>query len=198
MYQFLAFCASSLLFLTCANESPSNTTSTHMDMAESAAPVSQKRQTNAQSLDQTHAGANVVTEKIIRNANISLEVNDVKQAKASLDQTLKSFNAYYQREIYHASDYRSNYDIVIRVPSEHFQSLLTDIENGDGYIKSKQVNANNVTEEYIDISMRLKNSRRYLDQYNSILKKAKTIKEILEVQETVSYTHLTLPTTSRV
>ncbi|MBK8505363.1 MAG: DUF4349 domain-containing protein [Saprospiraceae bacterium] len=74
---------------------------------------------------------------------------------------------------------------MIRVPSESFDPLLGDLEIGVGKLISKNVSSQDVTEEYVDLNIRLDNNLAYLSQYKEILKKAKSIEEILEVQEKV-------------
>jgi hypothetical protein len=56
---------------------------------------------------------------------------------------------------------------------------------GIGTLLARQISAQDVGEEYVDIQMRLENNLAYLEQYNQLLKQAKTIKEILEVQEII-------------
>jgi len=52
-------------------------------------------------------------------------------------------------------------------------------------LKSKKVTAKDVTEEYVDLNIRLDNNLAYLNQYKEILRKASSVKEILEVQEKI-------------
>lgn len=59
------------------------------------------------------------------------------------------------------------------------------LENGIGVLTSKHVNAQDVTEEYVDLNIRLENNLAYLEQYQSILKRTKSIQEVLEVQEKI-------------
>ena len=48
---------------------------------------------------------------------------------------------------------------------------------------NKSINARDVTGKYIDLEIRLKNNQAYLTQYRALLKRAKSIKDILEIEE---------------
>jgi len=123
--------------------------------------------------------------KIIKNGRLSFEVTTLNTAKTQLDTLLKIHNAYYEKEQYHSYGNRNNYSLLIRVPNEKFESLLSQIENGTGEMKSKEISARDVTEEYVDLNIRLESNLAYLKQYKVILQKAKSIEELLEVQEKI-------------
>ena len=122
-------------------------------------------------------------QKIIKDGNVSLEVNDLKAAKTHIDTILQTYKAYYEHEAYESSSYQSVYNLKIRVPADHFEALLKGIEQGGGKIRHKTINARDVTEQFMDLSTRLANKRAYLKRYNELLKKANSIKDILEIQE---------------
>ena len=121
--------------------------------------------------------------KIIKDGNVRVEVTDLTIAKAEMDSTLKQFDAYYEKEGYQSGTYRSSYQLQIRVPSDNFEKLLSAVEVGNGKILQKNISARDVTEEYVDVAIRLDNSKNYLNRYQELLKKANSIKDILEIQE---------------
>ncbi len=121
--------------------------------------------------------------KIIKDGNVRVEVSDLKTAKAEIDSTLKQFDGYFENEGYQSGNYQSSYQLRIRVPTENFEKLLKAIESGSGKIVHKNVSARDVTEEYVDVSIRLNNNKNYLNRYQELLKKANSIKDILEIQE---------------
>ncbi|MEZ4930794.1 MAG: DUF4349 domain-containing protein [Saprospiraceae bacterium] len=123
--------------------------------------------------------------KIIRDGEMQMEVENVKSAKSFVDSTLKKFNAYYERETYESSDYQSSYHLKIRVPANDFDNLINAASQAGGEINLKNINARDVTEQYYDIKTRLENNESYLLQYRSLLKKANSINDILEVQEKI-------------
>ena len=49
----------------------------------------------------------------------------------------------------------------------------------------KEIQARDVTEEFVDLSTRLNSKRNSLARYNEIMKKAKTVKDIIEIEESI-------------
>lgn len=121
--------------------------------------------------------------KIIKTGNLSFDVDDINSSKSKVDQFLQSVNGYYEDERYNSSRKRNTYYLSIKVPSQDFDSLVYLLESGTGKLTSKSISAQDVSEEYVDLQIRLKNNLAYLNQYKEILKRATTIKEILKVQE---------------
>lgn len=123
--------------------------------------------------------------KIIKNGFMQFEVNKLELAKSKVDTILSSYNGYYENEQFNSYGNRVTYSLQLRIPNTKFESLVSYLENGIGELKSKKINAKDVTEEYVDLTIRLDNNLAYLNQYKEILKKARTVKEILEVQEKI-------------
>ena len=123
--------------------------------------------------------------KIIKNGSMEFEVDDLQLAKIKADSILNTFNGYFESEQYSSYGNRVSYSLQIRVPNVKFDSLLLAIEKGIGQLKSKKVTAKDVTEEYVDLNIRLENNLAYVMQYKEILTKAQSVKEILEVQEKI-------------
>ena len=125
----------------------------------------------------------LIEKKIIKTAELSIEVDDFKTARTALDGLLQKYDAYVGDESEQKYDYQISSDIVIRVKAENFDSLLNDMNGLSVHINSKHIKLSDVTEEFIDISTRLKNKKQVEQQYLEILKKAHTIDEILKVNE---------------
>jgi len=123
--------------------------------------------------------------QIIKRGNLEFEVDSLKTAKANVDQLLESMNGYYENEQFHAYGNRNNYHLNIRIPNDQFDLFINLLEQGTGKLLNKNISAQDVTEEFVDLNIRLESNLAYLNQYKEILKKAKTIAEILEVQEKI-------------
>jgi hypothetical protein len=123
--------------------------------------------------------------KIIKDGRISVKAREITSSKKRLDEIMKKLNAYYDSEDLNNNDEMISYDLKIRVPAQYFEKLLTGIESGTDEIKSKSVEARDVTEEYIDIETRLINKREYLHRYKELLSRAGTVKDILAIEENI-------------
>jgi len=131
----------------------------------------------------------LLKKKIIKDGNIIVQSKDIEASKNGFDNLLKSLNAYYERENLKKTSYRISYDLIIRVPAGNFEHLLSSVEQGKDEVKSKNIRARDVTEEYVDITIRLDSKREYLKQYTVLLAKANTIKDILEIKENIRQLH---------
>lgn len=123
--------------------------------------------------------------KIIKNGFMKFEVSKLEIAKSKIDTILRECNGYYENEQFTSYGNRISYSLQLRIPNTKFDSLIHILEIGVGELKSKNINAKDVSEEYVDLTIRLENNLAYLNQYKEILKKAKSVKEILEVQEKI-------------
>ncbi len=127
----------------------------------------------------------IIKKRIIKDGKIGLRVTELEKTKAHVDSLVKNYDGYYANESLSNTDYESSYDLKIRVPSANFEKFITEIENGDGEILYKEIDARDVTDEFIDLETRLENKRNYLKRYNELLKRANTVKEILEIEEKI-------------
>jgi hypothetical protein len=127
----------------------------------------------------------VIKKKIIKDGRLGLQVSELEKAKWRIDTLVKNHGGYYANESFHNTDYESSYNLQIRVPSINFEFLISDIENGDGQILYKEIAARDVTDQFIDLEIRLDNKRNYLERYNDLLKQAKNVQEILEIEEKI-------------
>ena len=121
--------------------------------------------------------------KIIKDGSITLEVDSLELAKLAIDSIVSTTNAYYENEVYNGGANQHRYTLKIRVPNSEFETFISSLEKGGGKMISKSINARDVTGEYIDLEIRLKNNQAYLLQYRALLKRAKSIKDILEIEE---------------
>ncbi len=123
--------------------------------------------------------------KIIKDASLTVKTADIQASKKNLNELIKRFNGYYEKEDLINDDYTTSYNLKIRVPSKDFENFITTIESGKEEIKNKSIQARDVTEEFIDIESRLNNKKEYLSRYKVLLGKANSIKDILDIQENI-------------
>lgn len=128
----------------------------------------------------------VITErKLIKNGSISIEVKEIKAEKIKIDLLLKKYRAYFDSEIANSFENMTVLSLTIRIPSQNFEKFISEIEDGGNKIRKKEISTEDVTEEYIDLETRLQNKRKFMTRYQELLKSAKSIKEILEIQEKI-------------
>jgi len=123
--------------------------------------------------------------KIIRDASVSLQVEDYKAARKVIDAAISTAEAYITLEDESKSGYSWQNNLVIRVSSEKFDGLLEALEKVAIYTDHKRINAKDVTAEFIDIEARLNNRKQVEKRFQEILQQAKSVKDILEVENEI-------------
>lgn len=126
----------------------------------------------------------VQDKKIIKTGRLGIEVVRLDEGKRRVDSLLAKHEGYYAKETFNDSR-GAEYYLLIRIPANRYESFLTGIESGRGKILYKEIDSHDVTEQYLDIRTRLDNKRSYLERYRELLRRAGTIKEVLEVEEQI-------------
>jgi hypothetical protein len=124
--------------------------------------------------------------KIIKTADYRIQVRDMDQSTENIKVLLKTHGAYFSSMDERTTSYSVDNHLSIRVPNENFEALLNSI--GDEAISTqyKRINARDVTEEFVDIEIRLATKTEVRDRYIDILRdKASTVEEILNAEEKI-------------
>ncbi|TAJ10217.1 DUF4349 domain-containing protein [Marinilabiliaceae bacterium JC017] len=127
----------------------------------------------------------VIKKKIIKDGNLGLSVKQLTPAKQHVDSLMKRYSGYYGNENLQKSDYELTYELTIRIPAVYFETFISKLEVGVGEIQYKNIEARDVTTEFIDLETRLANKRSYLTRYKTLLKKANSVKDILAIEEEI-------------
>jgi hypothetical protein len=123
------------------------------------------------------------TRKIIKDGRMEIRVKILEEGKIQVDSLVKKFNGYYAEETFNNQDYSHDFSLKIRIPSEKFELFIAQAESAVGELVFKSISSRDVTEEFIDLETRLKNKKNYLNRYGELLKQAKSVKDILEIEE---------------
>ena len=126
-----------------------------------------------------------ISKKIIKNGDMEIAVSNLLEAKNKISEIIKNNKAYLQSETFRNSDTSENINLVIRVPHQNFDAIINSFSDGIGAVEAKTVKAEDVTEEYTDVSIKLENKRIYLEKYREMLKNAASTKDMLEIQENI-------------
>ncbi len=119
---------------------------------------------------------------IIKTSQIRLEVQNVTAALDPI-RNIATAHGGYLGTLSVTTQYgdRLYGTVTIRIPAREFESAITEIKTL-GTLKSESLNAEDVTEEYVDLQARRTALANQLAQYTRILEKAENVSEILEVQ----------------
>ncbi|MEZ7498464.1 DUF4349 domain-containing protein [Flavobacterium sp. Arc3] len=125
-------------------------------------------------------------QKIIKEANLRFETTDLNSTYNQILKNTTESGASIQNDT-EGKDYGSIFRrLIIRVPSHNFDVFLKNISKGISYFDNKEISAQDVTTEYIDIDARLKTKKVLENRYIELLKKATKVSEMLEVEAQLS------------
>ena len=123
--------------------------------------------------------------KVIETAQVSLESRDlaVTEEKA-LDLLAKRQGKVDSSNVTLDSNGRRNGNYTLRVPVGQLREYVNELAAiPDVVVRQRNLSAQDVTEEFVDISARLENMQRHETRLREILAKANTVDEILKVEK---------------
>ncbi len=138
---------------------------------------------SGQSQQPTPTPSKQQAQKVIRTARMTMEVKKHEVAVDSLNNIIERFDARIEDQEESRHSYRIESHFTIRVAPESLEPLMEVIESIGIDVDNKAINSRDVTRRYVDLETRLASKRAVIKRYREILKTAKTVKEILDVEE---------------
>ncbi len=123
--------------------------------------------------------------KLIKEGTLEFETKDIKETRETVLRAVKKYKAYISSDREFNSSGRVSNTIEIRVSSDKFDALLTDATLGVENFDSKEITVKDVTEEFLDVEARLKTKKELEIRYLDLLKQAKSVVEILEIEKQI-------------
>lgn len=119
---------------------------------------------------------------VIKTGNMQVQVTDLEKAKDEVLQKVKTYKGFTSAANYNDYSSSKQQTMTIRVASSNFEGLMKDLTT-IGYVKNQSQDAQDVGEEFVDITARLKSKKEVEKRYTELLRDAKTITEILEIED---------------
>jgi hypothetical protein len=142
--------------------------------------------------DNAAAAAEAADRKIIRNANLTLEVNSTTDTQHKITSIADAHGGFVvtseakQRESAEPEKRTLDIKLVVRVPSNRFGTALEQIRGLANTLREENVSGQDVTEEFIDLEARLRTQRALELQFLEIMKDARKVVDALEVQRQIA------------
>jgi len=124
--------------------------------------------------------------RIVLNVNMSLVVKDIQESLDKIAAIAGKYDGFVVSSSRQGQDGSSRGHITIRVASQQTDKALGELRALASRVESESSNAQDVTEEFIDLEARLKNLQATEEQFLAILQKATTVEDILKVQKELS------------
>ena len=122
--------------------------------------------------------------KIIQNATIDVEAENAELFYGALAAYCRSLGGYeFSNSISNFDEYSVIF-AVFKVPPENLEQVISFVGSSAKLINSN-MSSEDITESFYDAETRLETKRRSLDSYYNMLRGARTVEEIVLIQQTV-------------
>ena len=125
----------------------------------------------------------VVARKIIRDAEITIDVENPEKSYENILTYLTSLGGYEtSRNVssYGDNNYRSADTATLKVPTDKLDLFLSELKK-EGDIKNSYISSSDITDQYYDSMIRLETLEKTLENYYRFLENAKDVEEQLQV-----------------
>lgn len=141
-------------------------------MADSALP----------STGMTAAQAQPIDRKVIKTADLDVEVEDLDEANTRIRELVDGLNGFIASAVVTSHGISRQAEITARVPSAHFRQVY-DAVRALGKVTLDSIGGQDVTEEYIDLERRIANLQAQEERVREMFDEAKTVEDLLKVEQ---------------
>jgi len=124
--------------------------------------------------------------KIIKTANLTLEVKNKKNFERQLQTILHKTGAYVVKQENNVYDDKEENTMQIRVPVLQFENLMNELITEDSKQLQKSISSEDVTANFVDTKARLETRKAIRNKYLELLQKATNIDDILKLQQEIN------------
>lgn len=126
-------------------------------------------------------------QKIIYNGRMNIEVDDIEKAVTAVESAVKNAGGYLLNSTKTENDRRYYVSYDFKVPVDGLHSLVEQIEALElGIVTTRDINGRDVTEEYLDLSSRLKAKRVYEERLLELFVQADKTEDLLRISNDLS------------
>ena len=186
-----------LIFSGCTGRDSANQSAAGVAKAPSALADTQSEQNKrpenySNQIAKTISIEAAMDRKIIRDADLTIEVNSTSEAQQTVTTIAESLGGFVvaseakPRENVEPAKRTVDVKLVLRVPSTQFNSALAQIKNLGTNQPQPNVTGQDVTEEFIDLEARMKTQKALELQFVEIMKQAYKVADALEVQRQIA------------
>ncbi len=124
--------------------------------------------------------------KIIKTANLHLQINDFKIFGTLVHDQVKKAGGYIAEEQQKETEYSIENNITLKVPVNQFDNVVNALSTPAIKIMEKKISAEDVTMQTVDVRSRLEAKKQVRARYVEFLKQAKNMEDILNVQSEIN------------
>ena len=126
--------------------------------------------------------------KIIKTATLNLEVKNYGRYYSLLYPSVKRSGGYVAQEDQSETEYKTENIVTIKVPVAQFDEAVKLLLSDTVLVKlvDKKIGSEDVTRQVVDTKSRLESKRQVRIRYLELLKQAKNMEEVLQVQNEIN------------
>ena len=125
---------------------------------------------------------------IVRTADLSMVVTDITKTISQMTQLANNNNGYVVLANQTSTDKSISGVISIRIPAVQFESTMSALRAMAVKVTSENVSASDVSQEYTDLSSKLRNLETAEAQLAAIMQKAEKVEDVLAVENQLTTT----------
>jgi hypothetical protein len=124
--------------------------------------------------------------KVMYNASVSLEVDDIGKSIDEVEKNVQELKGYVVEVNFTSNNEQDYGSITLRIPTDSLTAFLDGLEEYSGKVLEKRVVGQDVTEEYVDLTSRLKAKRVVEERLLDLLSKAEKTEDLLKISSDLS------------
>jgi len=126
---------------------------------------------------------NPTTRKLIKDGFVEFETSDLEKTKNQIAASVSANKGYISSDKQNKAGDKISYTIIVRIPTDKFDSFLKSATQDVLYFENKQINVKDVTAEYLDNETRLKTKKEIELRYRQLLIKASSVNDVLNIEK---------------
>jgi len=162
------------------------------DMVSNVPAQAVQQNVSLSQADSANAASQAIERKIIRNANLTLEVASPTESQRKIFSAAETHSGFVvtsemtQQTSEDKSKPEVSVNLVVRVPALQFDQVMEEIRGVANRVVQEKRTGQDVTEEFIDLEARIKNQKALEIQFLEIMKRAGKVEDALEVQRQIA------------
>lgn len=159
---------------------------------QTSANEAQIQKVSLNQADQSQSIAEAMNRKIIRNAELYLEIRDPAEGQRKITSIAESLGGFVVTSESKQSDTQDptkkelEVNLVVRIPALQYNSALEQIRAVGNRVIQEKTTGQDVTEDFIDLEARIKTQKALELQFLEIMKQANKVGDALEIQRQIA------------
>jgi major membrane immunogen (membrane-anchored lipoprotein) len=123
----------------------------------------------------------VTPRKMIYEANVQAEVENFDKARSAINALLGRYQGYLLSSSQYETEQEKGGEMVMRIPQAGFSSFLDELDQLATRIPVRSIQGQDVTEEYVDLTSRLKARKAVEARLLQFMSEAKKTEDLLKI-----------------